>query len=59
MLPRRWLPGDETNAIGTKQAKFRSEPEITVWRLGHRKGGARSEPVANGPGGMPVLADIQ
>src|SRR5208282_63506 len=59
MLPRRWLPAEETNAIGTKQSKFRTKPEISVRRLGHRESGADCESVPDGPGGMPVLADIQ
>ena len=59
LLAGRRLPGKKTNAIGTKQARFRSEPEITVGRLGHREGCARRESVADSPGGMPVLADVE
>jgi hypothetical protein len=33
MLIRWWLPGDSPNTVETKQAEFRTQPEITVGRL--------------------------
>ena len=53
------VPRDDANAIEAKKAELPTEPEIPIWRLGHRVDVADGEPVPDGPRGMRVLADLQ
>src|SRR5215813_9683817 len=59
MLIRRRLPGDGPNTVKAKQAELGSQPEITVGSLGNRADVAFSKAVANLPGRVRVLTDVE
>jgi hypothetical protein len=59
MLARGRLPGNAPNAVEAKQAEFRAEPEITVGCLSNRVDDGFEKAVANGPGVVGVLIDVE
>src|SRR5262249_55663614 len=59
LLARRRLPVDGPNTIEAKQPEFRSQPEITVPRLGDGVDAALEKPVTNPPRGVCVLTDVE
>jgi hypothetical protein len=59
VLTRRRLPGDAAIAVESKQAKFRAEPEITVGRLGDGVDITFEESLANWPGSVGVLINVE
>src|SRR4029077_7959581 len=59
MLPRRCVPGDGLHAVEAKQAELRTEPEITVGRVGEGSDCAFEKPLADGPRLVGVLTDVE
>jgi hypothetical protein len=59
VLARGRLPGDAPNAVEAKQAEFRAEPEITVGCLSNRVDDGFEKAVADGPGIVRVLIDVE
>jgi hypothetical protein len=59
MLTRRRLPGNVSDTVETKQAEFRSQPEITVGRLGNCVDKALGKAFANLPRRVRILANVQ
>jgi hypothetical protein len=59
VLARGRLPRDAPNAVEAKQAEFRAEPEITVGRLSNRVDDGFEKAVADGPGIVRVLIDVE
>src|SRR5262249_16968663 len=53
------LPGESPDAVEAKQAEFRPQPEVAIGRLRHGSDDALGEAVADLPGGMRILADVQ
>jgi hypothetical protein len=59
VLARGWLPGDTPNAVESEQAEFGAEPEITVGCLSNRVDDGFEKAVADGPGIVRVLTNVQ
>ncbi len=56
----RWrVPGDAPNSIEPEQAGVRANPEIAIRRLSNGEDDAGEEPVADLPGRVCVLTDIE
>src|SRR5262249_47881870 len=53
------LPGDGANTIEAQQPKLRTQPEITVRRLGNRADDTFGKAVADPPRGVRVLTNVQ
>src|SRR5262249_3450352 len=59
LLVLRRLPGDVSNTIETEQAEFRTQPKIAVGSLHDRVNAAFGKTVADFPGRVGVLADVE
>ncbi len=59
MLIRRRLPGNAPDTVETNQAEFRTQPEITVRRLGNCVDGAFGKALADRPSFVRVLTDVE
>ena len=55
----RWFPRYGSNAIEAKQAEFRAEPEITIAGLRDRVDPAPGEALADSPGCVCILAEVE
>src|SRR6185436_3165913 len=53
------LPGDGADTIETKQAEFRTKPEVPVGCLRHVRDSSAGEAFAKLPRRVPILADIE
>src|SRR5262249_27633737 len=58
-LAGRWLPGHGLHAVEAKHAGVRTEPEVSVRRLGNGKDRAFEKAVADPPCRVGVLTDVE
>jgi len=59
MLTRRRLPGDCPHPIETKQAKFGTQPDITIGSLSNRRDPAFDKSISDRPGSVRILTDVE
>src|SRR5262245_10198507 len=59
LLAERGLPRDVADTVEAKQAKLRTQPKITVGRLGNGIDGAFGKPLADLPRRVRILTNVQ